>query len=147
VSSYLWDFGNGSTSSLGSPSTSYNTPGIFYITANVTDANQCTKTIFDTIRIIADGVVDVSANDQIRVYPNPFTDEISLEFSDFGTREDVKIQLLNVTNQVVYAVEKENIDLTKSTMQIPSSAFSPGTYIIKIKINDELYTTKLIKRQ
>jgi hypothetical protein len=42
--SWLWDFGNGYTSTLQNPLATYNTTGTFTITLRVTDDKGCTKT-------------------------------------------------------------------------------------------------------
>jgi gliding motility-associated-like protein len=44
IVSWLWDFGNGSTSTLQNPLATYNTAGIFTVTLQVTDDKGCTKT-------------------------------------------------------------------------------------------------------
>lgn len=41
ISSYLWNFGDGSTSTATSPSHTYITPGTYYVTLTVTDNNGC----------------------------------------------------------------------------------------------------------
>lgn len=41
IASYLWNFGDGSTSTLPAPSHTYVTSGTYYVTLTVTDANGC----------------------------------------------------------------------------------------------------------
>lgn len=45
ISSYLWDFGDGSTSTLANPAHTYITPGTYYVTLTVTDLNGCKSDI------------------------------------------------------------------------------------------------------
>jgi gliding motility-associated-like protein len=50
VATYNWNFGNGNTSTLDTPATTYNTPGSYTITLTVTTVNGCTAT--DTIHVL-----------------------------------------------------------------------------------------------
>lgn len=45
LASYLWDFGDGVTSTLASPSHSYITSGTYYVNLTVTDVNGCKTSI------------------------------------------------------------------------------------------------------
>lgn len=45
IASYQWDFGDGSSSTLASPSHTYVTPGTYYVTLTVTDNNGCKSDI------------------------------------------------------------------------------------------------------
>ncbi|MFZ4057669.1 MAG: PKD domain-containing protein [Ferruginibacter sp.] len=49
IASYLWDFGDGSTSTLASPSKTYLTTGTYYVSLTVTDNNGCKSTIRKSI--------------------------------------------------------------------------------------------------
>ncbi|HRE97676.1 MAG TPA: gliding motility-associated C-terminal domain-containing protein, partial [Flavobacteriales bacterium] len=61
--SYLWNLGNGTSSSALNPTTTYNVPGTYSIVLLVTDAAGCTDTTIRTI--IVDGLpIDI---------PNGFT--------------------------------------------------------------------------
>ena len=51
--SWLWDFGNGQTSTLQNPSTVYTTPGNFTVTLRVTNDKGCNKTLSKTNYITA----------------------------------------------------------------------------------------------
>ena len=49
IASYLWDFGDGSTSTLASPSHTYVTSGTYYVNLTVTDTNGCKTSIKKTL--------------------------------------------------------------------------------------------------
>ncbi|RYF87186.1 MAG: PKD domain-containing protein [Chitinophagaceae bacterium] len=44
VTSYLWDFGNGATSTAATPSYTYTTQGVFTVSLTITTAGGCSKT-------------------------------------------------------------------------------------------------------
>lgn len=49
IASYLWKFGDGSTSTTANPNHTYTTPGTYYVTLTVTDNNGCTSDIRKTV--------------------------------------------------------------------------------------------------
>jgi len=49
---YLWNFGDGNTSTLQSPTHAYANDSLYIVTLTVTDTNGCDSTITDTIRIL-----------------------------------------------------------------------------------------------
>ncbi|TAE53894.1 MAG: PKD domain-containing protein, partial [Bacteroidetes bacterium] len=53
IVSQLWNFGDGNTSTQATPSHTYLTPGTYTVTLTVTDANGCTGTTSQTIRVYA----------------------------------------------------------------------------------------------
>ena len=48
---YLWDFGDGTTSSLTNPSKIYSSNGTYTVTLTVTNSNGCSTTIFKTVTV------------------------------------------------------------------------------------------------
>ena len=61
--SYLWDFGNGSTSTDASPDVTYNTAGTYTIQLQVTNASGCTDTTSQTVQVNATPVAIASTAD------------------------------------------------------------------------------------
>lgn len=53
ASTYLWNFGDGTTSALNSPTHTYTGSGIFTVTLTVTNVNGCTATSSTTISLLA----------------------------------------------------------------------------------------------
>ena len=51
IATWYWDFGNGNTSTLPTPSSVYTIPGIYTVTVTVTTVNGCTQT--DTLHVLA----------------------------------------------------------------------------------------------
>jgi PKD repeat protein len=65
ASGYQWNFGNGQTSVLNNPSTTYNTPADYTVELIATNTYGCTDTAYDVVEIFqlptADFTVDTSA--------------------------------------------------------------------------------------
>lgn len=65
IDNYLWDFGDGFTSTLTEPSHLYATVGEYTITLTVTTAGGCTATYTKDIIIYAEPVLDIIFNDPV----------------------------------------------------------------------------------
>jgi gliding motility-associated-like protein len=90
---YLWDFGDGTTSGLSAPTHLYENPGNYDITLTVTNSTGCTNTltINDLVEVYEVPVADFFAEPQAATIDNPtirFTEQINIPFSiitwDFG---------------------------------------------------------------
>jgi gliding motility-associated-like protein len=65
ITSTVWDFGDGTTSTAIQPSHSYNTPGTYVVQLIVTTQHPCTSIYMDTIRVYKTPVVSISGKDTI----------------------------------------------------------------------------------
>jgi len=63
--SYLWDFGDGNTSTLTSPSHTYNTAGVFTTSLIAYGAGPCNDTVTQTITILADPIVNLGPDQSL----------------------------------------------------------------------------------
>lgn len=84
-----------------------------------------------------ENAIDVINGNAIVVYPNPATDGF---YIDGLTDETTQITILNIQGKAIYSkivVNKEYIS---------ANSLSPGIYIIKLEISDEIVIRKLIKQ-
>ncbi|RYF87185.1 MAG: PKD domain-containing protein [Chitinophagaceae bacterium] len=82
---WFWDFGNGATSTLKNPSTTYFVPGKYTVTLTVTNASGTnTKVQQEFVTVYGKPIVLFAGNDSIGCYPFPvnFTD---LSIPSLGT--------------------------------------------------------------
>lgn len=159
--SFLWDFGDGSTSTDPFPTHTYEENGTYTICLTVANSElECTETycadlsfyllgeIIDeeeanlesmsvgfTINIISPQ--DISVNEIQRVefslYPNPATNLITLQVN---ATESNNIQIYDITGKIVYTIISTN-----PTVNIPVVDFKSGIYILKIQ-GEKGVTTK-----
>ncbi len=71
------------------------------------------------------------------VYPNPTNGRINFEFAD---NEIQQIKISDLTGKTI--IEKTNIQQNET---IDLSSFASGIYIIKVQMENELFTTKIVK--
>jgi gliding motility-associated-like protein len=81
ISSWLWNFGDGSSSNEQNPSYLYSNPGTYYVTLTIIDENNCEDTITKEVKIL---------QDFYSYTPNIFTP------NDDGTNDTFTPSLLNI---------------------------------------------------
>lgn len=121
---WLWDFGNGATSSLQNPSTTYFNPGTYTIRLTVTNANGTnTITRTDYITVWGKPSVNFTVNDSSACFPHraQFTD---LSIPATGTANTTWLWDFG--------------DGTQSTQQNPLHTYtSTGTYSVTLKVTND----------
>src|SRR5690554_564645 len=74
ISSWLWDFGDGQTSTIANPSPIYGSENLYDITLTVGSNNGCTNTITKTTAIYPNPVIDFTPTEVCLNFENEFTD-------------------------------------------------------------------------
>jgi gliding motility-associated-like protein len=83
-SSFLWNFGDGTTSSLAKPTHTYTTPGIFNVKLTITTATGCTDTL-TIVEAVAAGVKPAPA---FSATPNEVCVFTPVNFSNLTAKSD-----------------------------------------------------------
>jgi Cu/Ag efflux protein CusF len=131
---------------IGTPSASGTfTATVSAINAGGTGNETVTITIYDAI--VTSLAEFSSINDaKINIYPNPFIDATTIEF---GTAQDGNVKIV-VYDQIGNEIEtildtKMSIGTYRYTFDASNS--SNGIYLIKLNINDQVVTRKIVKVQ
>lgn len=126
--------------SVDSTSASVTGLGVGAVTVTVTDANGCDKTATATV---ASGVgIFTPANNLVaKVYPNPASNQVSVELT-LNNTSDVNIAVLNNLGQVVITKTESNVQVLNTTVNI--STLPAGIYLIQISSDNASTTQKLI---
>lgn len=130
--SWLWNFGDGNTSTQQSPNHTYATVGNFdvklYVENDILSWDETTKTISTTVLSIA----DVDAID-FNVYPNPTNGIINIK-SD-----------ATINRVIVYSLLGNEILNTTNVNEINISHLASGMYILKVFNADKVGVKRIIK--
>lgn len=142
--SWEWTFEGGipETSTLQNPTVQYINPGTFAVTLKVTNqhgedqvAKQCYVNVDESVT-----VDEKSSEAGIIVFPNPFSEYISLKIHDqLDTALNVEIQ--DNLGRTVFRLSGTINDLSK----IDLSALKNGIYFIRIYLNDNVFSRKVLK--
>ncbi len=82
------------------------------------------------------GLEDVSVN-EVRVYPNPFADKITIA----SAKRMDKVTVLDITGKVIY---QERVDGFNTNIQLDS--LSQGTYLVNVSSGTETSTVRIVKK-
>jgi acetyl esterase/lipase len=122
--SYFWDFGDGSTSDLFSPTHEYAENGTYDVTLQVSNELECDQTIEHSV--IIEGLGIDSEGLIIDVYPNPFNDLLTIE-SNWSINQ---LLLIDASGKVL--IHQSDLTGANSILQLNTASLASGVYWLKI---------------
>lgn len=154
--SYLWDFGDGQTSTDFITYHVYSQPGVYTVSLTITNANGCTNTYSATIDfdnnqfvgnpayLVVNGTRDLISEQSIQVAPNPTGGLSTLRFEAAATTP-YQLSIFNTDGQLLLTknafssagVNNQLLDLTN----LPS-----GLYFLKLQTDKEVHTLRVVKQ-
>lgn len=139
---YLWEFGDGNSSSVQNPSHTYLESGEYIITQTIN--NTCFEDeINDTINLVISSNSDIKEKDIVIIYPNPGGGIYNLEIDSQAKFDHISYQVFSTNGELVFenVVQSSNRKLLN---QINLSTVNEGLYYLLIKLNDETIIKTLI---
>ena len=139
ASSYLWDFGDGDTSTTVNPIHNYANTGSYTVTLVAADCGIADTSTFE-INVIPMGIAQQMDARQLswRIYPNPATAVVLIEINDAG---DFYYRISSLTGS-----EIERGAINSKDNQVDISSFADGFYIFQLYCGQNLTGhEKLIK--
>jgi len=126
-SSYLWDFGDGNTSTDFSPTHVYETAATYSVTLTVT--NDCGT---DTFGPVSASVLNVSIEENelasVSLFPNPTNGAFNVTMNNMGADASV-ITVIDVTGKTVMV---KNVPAGENQVTLDATGFASGIYSVKI---------------
>ncbi len=138
--SLLWDFGDGATSTEINPIHTYAMSGFYTVTLTVI---KCGKSDSQTKTIGIDTTLNTdnfTLENAFTIYPNPTSNLLNITLNQ--NFKNIKVILFDTKGNAV--INKEVQDL--SVLSLDISTLSSGTYVLKIKADQEQFTSKIIKK-
>ena len=131
--SYLWDFGDGQTSTEFSPSHVYNSAGTYSVTLTVT--NECGSDTHGPlpVTVVNAGIEEAAGNLQVSLFPNPTDGLFTVTVDGLGSAATV-LTVIDVTGKVVTT---HNLPAGVNQVTLDATEFASGVYSVKIS-NSEL---------
>ena len=141
-SSFLWDFGNGNTSSINpNPTVTYATAGTYGVCLQCNgQPSACVQCINITVPSNSSGttgIADIQTESGVTIYPNPSSDIITIETESHNLNSNYVI--LNSIGQEVLSGQ-----LIENKNKIDIRHLSQGFYLIQIG-ETERHSFKLMK--
>lgn len=133
---WLWDFGDGVTSTLQNPTHNYYDAGVYTVTLT-TSNGSCTATTTTQITVTGVSALSPFSYDDIQLFPNPAQDKITVAHTKGG---HINIQLLDGLGRNIYTVKSENTTTEIQVQDLPS-----GLYYLYIRTEKGEGSFKFIK--
>ena len=127
---YLWEFGDDSTSTEAAPVHIYNQPGDYDVTLTAT--NECgSNTVTITVSTITIGIT--SADEiSFNLYPNPATTELFLSSSE--NIDEAVIEVISASGQLMHSENLNTIQANNRT-RINVNGLAQGVYFLRLVSN------------
>jgi len=132
ITSWLWDFGDGNTSTEQNPVYTYDTSGLFNVCLTVTNAGGST-TICNEVNVVVNNT-EIFLDLGINIFPNPVEDKLYIE----NAVGDFKIELLDISGQLLIS--------EKNTSILDASLLPKGLYILNVITEAGAQTERIIVR-
>jgi PKD repeat protein len=158
---YFWDFGDGNTANGKTPIHNYANYGAYSICLTVSDSSlNCMNHFCDTIGLDSNnqvinksggftlqvldggsiGVEERDEMDQVKVYPNPVRNRLSIELP-LGT-ECLRFQLYSLQGKLL----KEG-EINQSDPHIGFDQFNKGVYLLNLSFQNHFKQIKVLKME
>jgi len=120
-------------------------PGTGYVSVTETNSDNCSETSTEMEVTIDDCTgIDELVKDQLKVYPNPSSDNTNVEMR-LDQQTNIQIYLMNQLGQVVIQVEEKRSE-GLHVIPVPTENIPDGLYTLQIFTNGNLKTqSKFIK--
>ena len=111
--------------------------------------NKINKISFmDIVGIYSPSAISLSENFQLKIYPNPANDRVSIEYN-LNTSSDVEISIYNLSGMLVHYYKNEkklsgSYTYSWNLTDLSQKRVQTGFYICRMKIADRVLTSKLI---
>ena len=167
---YLWDFGDGTTSTNAFPTHTYSGAGTYALCLTVTVPpsaldSGCTSSFCDTLKVDANGniiykstgasftlnvlnanaiSVDENAATEFNIYPNPVSDFIKIDFNA-NVSGTVTTEVLDINGRVILT-EVSKSQNGNNQLRLDVSELTGGIYFIRMNLDGENHYEKILKQ-
>ena len=138
---YLWNFGDGNTSTIANPGNIYSASGPYTVTLTIT--NDCgSNTFTDSILLTVAEIDELLVNGDVNVSPNPSNGEFTIDM-ELISNSNVSFRVENLVGALVYETQSITIDGAHSET-ISLGNVPTGVYFVNIQVGDNNLVKKLI---
>ncbi|MEM6269551.1 MAG: right-handed parallel beta-helix repeat-containing protein [Bacteroidota bacterium] len=132
ITSWDWDFGDGSTATGQNPTHNFVAMGSFNVCLTASDGT-CETTVCNVFTVsdpveIEDEIFTAG----VKVFPNPNAGEFSIDF-DLPKFMDVNLEIMNLTGQTIYASELSGVRVHREEVNLSQPA--AGMYFLRVTSN------------
>ncbi|MEM7657800.1 MAG: PKD domain-containing protein [Bacteroidota bacterium] len=127
---WMWDFGDGTTSTDENPSHIFQSVGVFEVCLTVND-DICTNTYCEEIQIDIFDSVEELFGLEWKVFPNPGNHSTTLSY-ELLSPEEIEIRLLDLSGKLLYQAPLGRT--AQGQHQLDLLSWSHGMYLIELQV-------------
>lgn len=137
---WLWDFGDGTTSSDPTPMHVYEAEGTYTVSVEVSNGVGCQNYDEKIINVFATDVKEVAEESKVIMFPNPTTGIFYLE-----NRANTALNQIQVFNALGQLIKIKDNSLNKdAVLQLDLSTQPAGTYFVELQFEDKIAEVQMI---
>ena len=141
---WLWDFGDGTTSELQNPSHTYNTKGIYTVTLTASNSiENSTEKKNGYINVGAVGMEESEYLHELLIAPNPLVSSSVLSYN-LNEKAMISIAVYGNNGKKMMSISESFQAPGKHSFEIGNTSLSPGIYYLVIRINEQSLSKKII---
>ena len=140
ATSWLWDFGDGHTSTEQNPAHFYLADGDYEVILTVSNGN-CESTYTQTITIVNSGVGEIEGLTAFDLYPTIGNGQFLLTIR-LERAADLDISVVNVLGQEVFSLLRPQTADLQEQVQLPELA--SGAYFLQLKVDGRLAVKRYV---
>lgn len=127
--SYIWGFGDGTTSTDVSPWHNYNNPGVFNVSLTAINGNCPSDVLFMTVEVGDCSGIEEGNNLNLNVFPNPVSEELTILYRN-STNDKLSISLYDLTGRKVATLFQGLQSIGNQTLHfnVAKNNLAKGTY-------------------
>lgn len=147
AASWLWDFGDGTTSTMPSPTHAYTDTGQYQVTLTVVGPDGCASSASGTV-VVLEGTLGTGDRTgrkyEMAVFPNPAREVIFLSIN-LPQPRDAKVFLADMLGRPVW---RRQLELSPNeAVEIPVSGLPAGLYSLVVQVDGVLVGERVVIRR
>ena len=141
---YLWDFGDGNTSTQINPTHLYASLGTFTVTFIAYGDCINDTLVFQVFPYNDASINESTINYSFTTFPNPTTGLFTIKLNDIKVNQ-IEINILNVQGRILQNKYFEN-NQVEHEFPMNIASFPSGVYFIQMRADDHLFSCRILKQ-
>lgn len=141
ATTYAWDFGDGTTSSVVDPTHEYTQPGSYQVKLTSTNACRSVEKITKVLTVL--NATDLSNVMQVQVLPNPTSGDFKVQLQLNRTLGDAQLRLLDAQGRLV-KVHKTTLKQGENTVSFEGLQLPKGFYQLMVETEAGAMALKVV---
>ncbi len=140
---YLWSFGDGSTSDMENPVYSYAAIGTYSVALTTINEAGCSDTeVMDVQVDEVTAITELEASNQIKVFPNPTKNRLNVQF-EFAETQNVNFSVIDLLGRTLERHQKRTY--LNDQLEINLNNYAEGIYHLVFEIDGIKVVKKVVK--